>query len=212
MRKRATHGRRGYTAIEVLVAMTLFAIGAAGVIGMQRATVQGGEDARRLDVGTNIAHEWVARLQRDATAWTRPSARNPNINNITNTTWVQSVNNAACNPPAYCTPSPDPPLPQGFSYAFDNFGRDLDPTAGGAMYCVQYRMWWGRPAGALPFNEQMTVHADIRVFWSRLEQVNIGDCKNPNIQGKTPDDPQAPLFYHTVYASTVLRRTQETPE
>jgi len=212
MSKRRRKNHRGYTAVEVLVAMTLFAIGAAGVIGMQRATVQGGEDARRLDTGTNIANEWVGRLQRDATQWTQPSALNPTTNNINLTRWVQQVNTAACNPPAFCTPQPDPATPQGFSYAFDIFGRDLDPATNKATYCVQYRMWWGRPPGNAPFNEEMAVNADVRVFWSRLEQAPIGNCKTPTVQGKGPDDPNAPLYYHFVRVSTVLRRTQESPQ
>ena len=38
---------RGFTAVEVLMAMTLFAIGAAGVIGMQRVTIH--EHRERVD-------------------------------------------------------------------------------------------------------------------------------------------------------------------
>ena len=46
---------RGYTAVEVLMAMTLFAIGAAGVISMQKVTMQGGEDARRTSSCRSVA-------------------------------------------------------------------------------------------------------------------------------------------------------------
>lgn len=211
MSKLLRQNQRGFTAVEVLVAMTLFAIGAAGVIGMQRATVQGGEDARRLDTATNIAHEWVGRLQRDATLWNQPSALNPNVNNINLTTWAKDVNTAACNPPSFCTPQPDPVSAPGFSYAFDMFGRDIVPSANTARYCVQYRMWWGRPPGSVPFNEEMSVQVDIRVFWSRLEQAPIGNCKTPTVQGRGPDASDAPLFYHFVRASTTLRRTQQSP-
>ena len=71
--------------------MTLFAIGAAGVIGMQRVTIQGGEDARRFDMATNIANEWIARLQRDATFWTQPNAENQNTIDLNRTRWLVNV-------------------------------------------------------------------------------------------------------------------------
>lgn len=204
---------RGYTAVEILSAMTLFAVGAAGVIGMQRVAIQGGQDARRLDIATNLAHQWTARLQRDSASWTLPSNRNRNVENVTTATrWLTNVNTSACNPPAYCSP----PLPAGepnaagMSPAFDLFGRDRPSGSGDHHYCVQYRFWWGRPLGTAPaFNEQATIHADVRVFFTRLEAAPIGDC------GNLPSDPSAANarnFYHIVYASTVLRSAQESPQ
>ena len=78
MMRRQRKGERGYTVVEVMSAMTLIAIGAAGVIGMQRVTIQGGMDARNFDVATNIAREWQSRLQRDAALnWTAPNALTP---------------------------------------------------------------------------------------------------------------------------------------
>jgi prepilin-type N-terminal cleavage/methylation domain-containing protein len=212
--------KRGYTAVEVLAAMTLFAIGAAGVIGMQRVTIQGGQDARRLDIATNIAHEWVARLQRDSTNWTQPSSKNPDVTNVyTATKWLTNVQTASCQAPNWCTPPAPTGAPEGFAYAFDVFGRDRAPTSVDANgqpdhhYCVQYRMWWGRPLGAAaPFNEQATIHADIRVFYSRQEQLPIGRCSTAAINGITPDSVNYREAFHMVYASTVLRSAQEAPQ
>ena len=204
--------QRGYTAVEVLSAMTLFAIGAAGVIGMQKVTIQGGQDARRLDIATNIAHEWTARLQRDAMVWTLPSNKNRTTENLSlNTRWIKNVSVGACNPPAFCNPALPPGGQEGgFSPAFDIFGRDRPAGSGDHAFCVQYRLWWGRPLGTAPaFNEQATINADIRVFWTRLELSPIGDCAAPVV---SPDAPTANTVYHFVYASTVLRSTQESPQ
>lgn len=206
--------QRGYTAVEILTAMTLFAIGAAGVIGMQRVAIQGGQDARRLDVATNIAQEWTARLQRDAMMWTQPSNKNRTQENLsTNTRWIKDVASGGCNPPNYCTPAmPAAGIEPGFSPAFDFFGRDRPSGSGDHVYCVQYRLWWG-PTGPLgtaaPFNEAAAVHADLRVFYTRLERNEVGDCANPAV---SPDAPSAPTVYHFVYASTVVRSTQESPQ
>jgi len=90
-RSRSLGSRRGYTVVEVLSAMTLFAIGAAGVIGMQRVTIQGGADARNFDIATNIAREWQHRLQRDSLAWTEPNSL-VTTSNIDNTLWLAAAN------------------------------------------------------------------------------------------------------------------------
>ena len=73
------------------MAMTLFAIGAAGVIGMQRVTIQGGFDARRFDTGTNIAREWEHRLQRDSAFWTEPNSVVTGNINLNKTLWLNNV-------------------------------------------------------------------------------------------------------------------------
>ena len=91
------------------MAMTLFAIGAAGVIGMQRATIQGGEDARRFDMATNIANEWIARLQRDATFWTQPNAQDPDLMNIGQTQWLSLIDTTGAGGTFFTPPLPAAP-------------------------------------------------------------------------------------------------------
>src|ERR1700736_63654 len=62
----------GYTAVEVLMAMTVMAVGSAAVISMQKASMQGNLDARKTDVANSIARLWVERIKRDAMQWTTP--------------------------------------------------------------------------------------------------------------------------------------------
>ncbi len=201
-RKRAR--ARGYTAVEVLIAMTLFAIGAAGVIGMQRVTIQGGEDARRYDIATNIANEWVSRLQRDATFWTQPNPTNPDVMNISQTRWLKAVDTCAnlfCN-----IPQPSAPA-DGLSPAFDQFGRDLaSPVTTQALYCVQYRLIWLAAPGlgpTYPMPLKMTglMRADVRVYWNKLELDPIGNCLAP-----PPEVIPAISNFHMVYATTAIRQ------
>ncbi len=189
--------QRGYTAVEVLSAMTLLAIGAAGVIGMQRVTLQGSEDARRFDIGGNLANSWCSRLQRDAAQWTEPNANNLNSNNINLTKFLKSVTTCSA---AYC----DPPaaVPEaGMTGSFDTFGRDLPATSTTATYCAQYRLQWiADPGSAAPFKPSGLMRAEVRVFWSRLEQNPIGSCA-----AATPDVANANQLYHFVYATTAVR-------
>jgi len=195
---------RGYTAVEVLMAMTLLAVGAAGVIGMQRVTIQGGEDARRFDMATNIANEWVARLQRDATYWTQPNSQSPTTIDLNQTRWLKNVDTCGavfCNIPMPAAPA------NGLSPAFDNFGRDLPIGTTQATYCVQYRLQWIAapglgPAYPPPLKLTGLMRAEVRVYWARLEGTAIGNCTAPPPEAIPPASP-----FHMVYAATAIRET-----
>lgn len=183
------------------MAMTLFAIGAAGVIGMQKVTMQGGEDARRVDMANNIANEWLARLQRDAAFWTTPSAEFPNTINLTqNTRWLKQVDTCG----NFCTPPMPTTLPvDGQSPAFDMFGRDLPSGTTDAWYCVQYRLTWISNPGIAPaLRLTALMRAEVRVYWNRLEASPIGDCSAPPPE-LIPATTASP--FHMVYAATAIR-------
>ncbi len=193
---------RGYTSVEVLIAMTLFAIGAAGVIGMQRVTIQGGEDARRFDMATNIANEWISRLQKDASFWrTQPDPLLPDDMGFLKTTWLQNIDGCANQ---FCSQAPAEPTTEQLS--FDVFGRDV--PAGQAYYCVQYRLTWLAKPGAPPYNRPLNptalMRAEVRVFWNRLERDPIGNCAAP-VLGVPPGIIPLNPPYHMVYAATSLR-------
>lgn len=179
------------------MSMTLFAIGAAGVIGMQRATIQGTEDARRFDVAMNLANTWASRLQRDAMFW--------NVNVVTNpadvaaaTRYVKLVGGAACGT-AWCTP----PITAGDSPFADLAGRDrpASPVELDHAFCVQTRLAWvanpslGGVAAPTGF-----ARAEVRVIFRKLDFGIIGDC------ALVPADPPSEE-YHFVHVTTALRET-----
>lgn len=180
---------RGYTVVEVLSAMTLFAIGAAGVISMQRVTIQGGNDARHFDVASNIAHEWTYRLQRDAMFW-NPDAPAP----FAATRWVGLVGNASA--PWFGPAVPTGAGVAGSSPAYDLLGRERPQASGDHVFCTQIRLQWVADPATTPLGAFM--RAEVRVVWPRLETPNIDDCGSFTT---APD----PLRYHFVYATTILR-------
>src|SRR5579884_2793927 len=141
-RRRA--GRGGYTAIEILMAMTVLAIGAAAVMSMQKASMQGNLDARKTDVANSIARTWVERLERDAMKWTLPGPSNPAGNNMANALLVNHANTGAGKwflPSDYMTNSQT--AVETMSPGFDVLGRDL-PLAQlpNALFCVNVRLTW----------------------------------------------------------------------
>src|SRR5271154_1609339 len=103
-RSRRSCGRtapRGYTAVEVLMAMTVMTIGAAAVMSMQKTSIQGNLDARKTDMANSIARMWVERLERDAMQWTLPSAQNPTGNNFAGALLLASPTYGAWGLPSY---------------------------------------------------------------------------------------------------------------
>jgi prepilin-type N-terminal cleavage/methylation domain-containing protein len=194
--KKRTH-ERGYTVVEVMMAMTVLLIGSMGVMAMQRAAVQGNADAREMDVATSIARAWLERAERDAALWT-PSVVTivPPANigsativheNLTSQWFVPKSRLAAAGAQNDIE-----------SAAFDILGQDVDTlTAPGIRYCVNLRM--------TPLTtDQTLIRAEVRVFWPR----NLTIAPDANYCNQAPpatldEDTQK---YHFVYAATAVRQ------
>lgn len=204
-RSRCLPDRGGYTAIEVLLAMTVLAIGAAGVMSMQAAAIQGDVDARKLDMANSIARDWMERIRRDATAWTTPGSTttNPNISGD------PLLASALSQPPGTWVL---PPIPasypaDGQSPAFDILGRDLaGADAAGAIFCVHVALNTvsaTSPSAPIP-NDPDLVRVVVRVFWLRqLNYITTGtalSCPN-SLSG-----PLDPALYHFVYETSAVRK------
>lgn len=201
----------GYTAVEVLMAMTVMAIGAAAVISMQRATIQGDLDARETDLANSIARTWVERLHKDAMQWTLPSSVNMTGNNFANAVLLaNNVNGTWFLPKAYMGGTPET-----WSPGFDILGRDVPSTGptglAAAFFCANVRLTWLVPP-ALP-TEPGLIRADVRVLWPRglynspLGGSAAGFCTpavaaqvDPNVYALGQQPP-----YHAIYLTTTLR-------
>ncbi|MBL8611511.1 MAG: prepilin-type N-terminal cleavage/methylation domain-containing protein [Myxococcales bacterium] len=199
--------RRGYTAVEVVIAMTLFAIGGAGIIAMERAAVRGSQDARALDVASGIGREWLERIRRDALLWgvLDPSAANaPILIGSAKMTWLKApeVVVGAVAPSPWRVPPAAPNTP-GARPTFDTLGREVNVGSPDVKYCVQYRIEAVQfePGGAT-LAEATTLRVDIRVLWSRgMQQGPVATFCADQIQ-----DAQT---VQSVVISSVVRRNNQ---
>jgi hypothetical protein len=184
--------------VEVMMAMTVMAIGAAAVISMHKTAVTANLDARKTDVANGIARMWVERLERDAMSWTAPSAANPTGNNFSNAALIAGhVTGTWYLPQDEIVSSPTPIM----SPALDILGRDLG-TMDDAQFCVHVRLTWLVPQ-ALPA-EPGLIRADVRVLWPRaITSVPAHFCQDTS-QLVDPD-PSLPPLYHAVYLTTTLK-------
>lgn len=197
---------RGYTTIEVMLAMTILTIGAAGVMSMQRAAIQADRDARDMDVGTAVARTWVERVRREASFWTLPGATNAN-NNLNGTGVGGIANCPDINGhvdqgwfiPAVVNDSDGNPT----GPIFDSLGRDIAaPADPDARFCAHLRLDSEVLAGGISPVTRLTV----RVFWPRNLLVapdpsfcSAGVMANVNAATATGT-------YHFVYLTSAIRQ------
>lgn len=168
--------RAGYTAVEVLVALTLFAVGTASVLSLQRASIVGSSDARRTDIATAIAGEWIERLRQDSFGWPFPDGGAPLASQTANTRYL---NVAQSGPDGTSTTGADTdwsigPIPatattldETGSAIYDIAGRPLTNSATDlelARFCAQYRVQYVSydDSGALPAGK--LIRAEVRVL------------------------------------------------
>jgi len=161
VRKRA----RGYTVIELMMALAVFATGVTGIVAMQRATVSSNQLAKNLTLANGIAQAWLTQLQADGSLW------NPGV---ANTVWLVSANtaNGLWQLPTYN-------VTRKFGAEFDNFGAPV--PAGGGFFCTHIRLTWlfgdSISQGGLAGNG--LIRTEVRVFWPRDNTgFDPGDCSN----------------------------------
>lgn len=168
---------RGYNAVEILMAMTVFAIGAGGVISMQKTSVQANYDARTLDVATALARTWQERLARDAMSWKAPLSLNT-------TTYLQDTT------ANWFVPTAGIPL-QGSSPAFDLLGRDVLFNDTTMIFCTQIRVERLGTSNTL-------MRAEVRVIWPRANAAPMRQCDQAAVNGALADPNALPHVLSTV--------------
>lgn len=163
--------RRAYTLIEVMMAMAILAMGATGVMAMQKVTLAGNQRARALATATMIAQTWAERLRADAVVWNNPNG----ADDLNETRWLI---NATQKPyPAWIVPQ-DNANPATVSAAADSQGHDILPTDPGSpiqAFCTELRFFPLTTEGGIP----SYIRAEIRVFWAKGSSHGRGTTGHP---------------------------------
>ncbi len=212
---RSARARAGYTAVEVLIALTLFAVGTAGVLSLQRASIVGSADARRSDVASAIASEWLERLRQDSLAWNLPNAANPgapsNHGTATKYLGVVVTGPTGTSDAGAASPWITPAVPgtqadndRLGSPSYDIVGRPLIaadvPNFG--LYCMQYRLQWVAFDNSGPIVIGAMMRAEVRVLY-----LTSGDrLPCAALVGDPPVPAGFPAGYKSINMTTTLRQ------
>jgi prepilin-type N-terminal cleavage/methylation domain-containing protein len=206
---RADLSRRGYTVVEIMIALAILTIGTSGVVAMQKVTAVANRDARNLVIADQIARTWVERLRADAVAWNHPSPL-ISVSDLTETQWLRYTPSSVSK--IWIRPPDSPVLGQYFSA--DSFGNDVPADSPRAIYCTSLRLTWlyGPPETVLP---PYLIRAEVRVFWLRdggqgsVDGAGVAIC--PDGANPNPAIDSALDRYHFVYVVTAVTQNMARP-
>jgi prepilin-type N-terminal cleavage/methylation domain-containing protein len=201
LRKRSR--ARGFTVVEVMTALAVLGLGAAGVIAMQKATLIANTNARNLVTANGIAQAWMERMRVDALAWTEQGG----IPNLTSTEWLTSVtaSNQVWIALTQSLPGTGTTEPAGSQYA-DVMGADIFPSDTSAPgYCTMIRLTRfatsNSPATTPLWSYYRMIRVEIRVFWDKSGRALSGTTACPQ---QLPSDYQLGRFGSVYLVSAVL--------
>lgn len=195
MKRRA----RGYTVVELMMSLAVFATGVTGVIAMERATITSNQQAKNVALANGIAQAWLSQLAADATLWTRTG-------DVTRTTWLTTITaaNDLWQLPVYN-------VNLQFGPQFDGFGA---PVAANGVFCAQIRLTWlygdksAQQTSGLAGNG--VIRTEVRVFWPRdPTYVVTNDCQNgtkATIDAVTAALGNGSGLYHVVTQAGAVRQ------
>lgn len=151
------------------MAMALLAIGASGIIALQKVALSGVSNARSVTTASEISMAWLERLRGDSAQWNNPLTGS----DLADTRWLNQV---TANPGIWIVPLSA--SPQGSAWA-DMQGDDIYPGAGGqGAFCTHIRLTQLQPS---------MIRAEVRVFWKRNGTPAVCDTNPTTITGNTGD-------------------------
>jgi hypothetical protein len=181
--------------VEILMAMSVLAVGVVGIISTQKVTVASNLHAKNLAMATHIAQSWLGLLETEGMLWSSNGS-------LTRTDWLARVDD----PTAWFRPVYD--ADRAFGPAFDVLGNPV-PTLDqpdNAQFCVDlrlFRLTATSLGGGL-------IRAEVRVIWLRPESIVSGGavaaadaCAIAAVDVEQED--QARLF-HFVFMSGAIRQ------
>ncbi|MBK9266308.1 MAG: prepilin-type cleavage/methylation domain-containing protein [Polyangiaceae bacterium] len=161
-------GSRGYSVIEVMMALGVLAVGTTGVIALQKVSLVGNTNARMADAARQVAGTWVERLKSDSLQWNDPMG----MPDLADTRWlnVAGVYNAQ-NPPNAASWVLAPEIPNWSSPLADVHGADSfsgAPVSDG-VFCTHLQLARAveKPYSLGGQTHPIAIRAIVRVVWRR---------------------------------------------
>jgi prepilin-type N-terminal cleavage/methylation domain-containing protein len=189
-RRRRRANQRGYTLVELMMALALFAVAVLGIIAMQKITVTSNAHAKNVAMAERIAQAWAGQLEMEATTWRTTFGSG----------WLNDSN--LWQRPAYIED-------REFGGAFDALGNPLkDDELSKAAFCTHVRMAWLYP-NTMAVGGNGMLRAEIRVFWLRDNEKPLDStslCSATQTVAQAKDIGLATDRYRFVYQTIGIRQ------
>jgi prepilin-type N-terminal cleavage/methylation domain-containing protein len=199
--------RRGYTMVEVMMGLAILAVGAAGIVSLQRFAVMGTMTSRHVTSATNVASSTIELMALEAGRWTN------NGSSITpaNMPWLGTALGA-----------PNTWVGADTLRAFRMDGSPF-PSAAALLngdqvaYCAHVRaVYLGNAAAAGALDSADAARVEVRVFYSKTGRSVAPECRDwsglmvTNLFNNTNQTAlgisRSRSEYGVVYLTTVIRR------
>lgn len=184
--------QRGYTLVELMMAIAIFAIGVSGIIAMQKVAAAANEHSKALSVATNIAQTWLDVLKADASLYDQ-------TNGVNNTVFLAK----AANWTTWTAPTPYSSA-RAIGAAFDALGNPLtDDNAANATFCTHVRL-----TQLDPIEPGLNViRTEVRVFWPRADaNLPAAFCTQDGMSAAAISS--ASTSFHFVHQVSAVRQQQ----
>jgi type IV pilus assembly protein PilV len=184
---------RGFTVVELLMALAIFAISATGVLALQVVSSRANTHAKDLAAATQVARSWQDKLAMDALLW-----GGPNNLLIGQTEWIQLVqlqDNQWILPPNDAADTFGPAADARGAYV-----DGIDPTA--VYFCTHIRLTrlFNAPGSGL-------LRSEVRVFWPKGYQAWNNGAPYCNAGANVINIGAATAEFNFVYHTTTIRET-----
>ncbi len=201
--RRSRGSRRGYTAVELMMAIAMFGIGVVGVISLQKVTAVSNQHAKNLAIATHIAESWMDMLSTDAVTWNHPGRTGGTVPDIGNTAWLSNVTTNANAKTNWFFPAWSDTL--AFGPAFDALGNPVNPATNAAAvaFCSHLRLSWLYQPTA---SGNGLIRAEVRVFWLKDGQ---GFAQNMCSAGQVTNVGGATQTFHFVQKISAIRENDQ---
>lgn len=189
---------RGYTVVELMMAMAVMTIGFGGIFAMQKVSVVSNMNSKNLAIATHVGQSFLDELAAEAHTWTSRDG-------FTRTAWLQQVGVEGVEPQWFV---PAFSATRQLGEAFDALGSVVPPenVEADAQFCVHLRLsWLARTANAGKTGAGL-VRAEVRVYWKREGVALLGGGVVGPCVAIAAFDAADPAAFHTVYLSTALRQ------
>ena len=200
-----TRVQRGYTAVELMMAISIFGIGVASIISMEKVTAVSNQHAKNLAIATHIAESWLDMLSTDAVAWNHPATGDPTPSDIGQTAWLQFVKPLQDASGGWFLPADSAAF--DFGPGFDALGNhvNLALNPGNVAFCSNLRVSWINQPTA---DGNGLIRAEVRVFWLRDGQTGVQNmCTVAALA--TLNTATAANTYHFVQKNSAVRENNK---